>query len=155
MLLSYLESMVNKMVLNSNQIQEIIPHRYPFLLVDKVIHLSLEEQKVVAIKNVSANEMHFMGHFPQKHVMPGVLIVEALAQAGAILLLSKEENKGKIAFFAGIDNCRFKKQVVPGDTLRLEVELIKMKSFMGIASAKAYVEDKLVVSGEIKFAIEV
>lgn len=146
--------MVNKVVLNSNQIQEIIPHRYPFLLVDQVLEMSLESKKIIAKKNVSANEMHFIGHFPQKHVMPGVLIVEALAQAGAILLLSFDEFKGKIAYFAGIDNVRFKQQVIPGDTLILEVELLKMKGPIGIAQAKAYVNDKVVVSGEIKFAVE-
>lgn len=146
--------MVNKVILNSNQIQEIIPHRYPFLLVDQVLEMSLESKKILAKKNVSANEMHFIGHFPQKHVMPGVLIVEALAQAGAILLLSFDEFKGKIAYFAGIDNVRFKQQVIPGDTLILEVELLKMKSPIGIAQAKAFVNDKVVVSGEIKFAVE-
>lgn len=146
--------MVNKVVLNSNQIQEIIPHRYPFLLVDQVLEMSLESKKIIAKKNVSANEMHFIGHFPQKHVMPGVLIVEALAQAGAILLLSFDEFKGKIAYFAGIDNVRFKQQVIPGDTLILEVELLKMKGPIGIAQAKAYVNDKVVVTGEIKFAVE-
>ena len=146
--------MVNKVVLNSNQIQEIIPHRYPFLLVDQVLEMSLESKKIIAKKNVSANEMHFIGHFPQKHVMPGVLIVEALAQAGAVLLLSFDEFKGKIAYFAGIDNVRFKQQVIPGDTIILEVELLKMKGPIGIAQAKAYVNYKVVVSGEIKFAVE-
>lgn len=147
--------MVNKMaevLLNSNQIQEIIPHRYPFLLVDQV--LEMDETSVVAKKNVTANEMQFMGHFPQKHVMPGVLICEALAQAGAVLLLSKEEYKGKIAFFAGMDKVKFKKQVIPGDTLILKMELIKIKGPVGIGEAKAYVDDKLVCSGELKFAIE-
>lgn len=154
MLFLFLESMVSRMILNSNQIQDIIPHRYPFLLVDQVLELSIEDKTIKALKNVSANEMHFMGHFPQKHVMPGVLIVEALAQAGAILLLSFDEFKGKIAYFAGIDNVRFKQQVIPGDTLILKVELLKMKGPIGIAQAKAYVNDKVVVSGEIKFAVE-
>lgn len=154
MLFLFLESMVSRMILNSNQIQDIIPHRYPFLLVDQVLELSIEDKTIKALKNVSANEMHFMGHFPQKHVMPGVLIVEALAQAGAILLLSFDEFKGKIAYFAGINNVRFKQQVIPGDTLILKVELLKMKGPIGIAQAKAYVNDKVVVSGEIKFAVE-
>lgn len=143
------------MLLNSNQIQGIIPHRYPFLLVDQVLEMDEEIGSIVALKNTSANEMTFMGHFPQKHIMPGVLIVEALAQAGAILLLSRDEFKGKLAFFAGIDKCRFRGQVIPGDTIILKVNLVKMKGFMGIAEAKAYVNDKLVVSGEIKFAIEI
>lgn len=142
------------MQLNSNQIQEIIPHRYPFLLVDRVLEMSLETQKITALKNVSANEMQFMGHFPEKHVMPGVLVVEALAQTGAILLLSKEEFKNKIAFFAGIDKCRFKQVIVPGDTITMEVELLKIKGPIGIASAKAYVDGKVAVSGEIKFVVE-
>ena len=140
------------MQLNSNQIQEIIPHRYPFLLVDRV--LDMEPGKFCkAVKNVSANEMQFLGHFPQEHVMPGVLIVEALAQAGAIIILSLEENKGKIAYFAGIDKCKFKQKVVPGDQLLLEVEIIKQKGPIGIGTAKATVNGKIAVTAELKFAI--
>ncbi|CAM3620721.1 3-hydroxyacyl-ACP dehydratase FabZ [Erysipelothrix urinaevulpis] len=139
------------MILNSNDIQDIIPHRYPFLLVDKVI--TMNETSIKAIKNVSANEMHFMGHFPQKHVMPGVLICEALAQAGAIVLLSKEEYKGKLAYFVGIDDFKFKRQVIPGDTLELNVELIKLKSILGIAKASASVNGEVCAHGTIKFAI--
>ena len=148
-----LESMVNKMQLSADEIQKIIPHRYPFLLVDKVLEYSLEENKIKALKNVSANEMHFIGHFPQEKIMPGVLIVEAMAQTGAILLLQKDEFKGRIPLFVGIDETKFKQKVVPGDTLIMEVELIKIKGPIGIASAKAYVDDKLVVSSKIKFAI--
>ncbi|WP_223151052.1 3-hydroxyacyl-ACP dehydratase FabZ [Erysipelothrix inopinata] len=139
------------MMLNSNEIQQIIPHRYPFLLVDRV--LEMDETSITAIKNVSVNEMQFMGHFPEKHVMPGVLITEALAQAGAIVLLSKEEYKGKIAYFVGIDNFKFRKQVTPGDQLILNVELVKLKSIMGIAEAKATVNGEVCASGTIKFAI--
>ena len=139
------------MILNSNQIQEIIPHRYPFLLVDQV--LEMDENSIVAIKAVSANESHFLGHFPQKHVMPGVLIVEALAQAGAIVLLSKPEFKGRIAFFVGIDKMRFKRQVIPGDLITLKVDLIKIKGPIGVAKAVALVGDEVCASGEIKFAI--
>lgn len=139
------------MILNSNQIQEIIPHRYPFLLVDGVLEMS--DTAITAIKNVSANEMHFMGHFPEKHVMPGVLITEALAQAGAIVLLSQEKFKGKIAYFVGIDKFRFTKQVVPGDTLILKVELVKLRENMGIAEAKAIRNEEVVAYGTIKFAI--
>ncbi len=98
------------MILNSNQIQEILPHRYPFLLIDKVIELVPGDYSV-AIKNVTANEQFFCGHFPQEHVMPGVLIVEALAQAGAVIILTLEENKGRLAYFAGIDKCKFKRKV--------------------------------------------
>lgn len=146
-----LESLVNKMLLNSNEIQKIIPHRYPFLLVDAV--KSMDETSITAIKNVSANEMIFMGHFPEKHVYPGVLIMESLAQAGAIVLLSKKEFKGKIAFFAGMDKVKFRQQVLPGDTLELVVELDKIKGNVGIANAKAFVEGKSVASAILKFAI--
>lgn len=141
------------MELNSNQIQEIIPHRYPFLLVDRIVDV---EPGVSAkgIKCVSANEMHFMGHFPEKHVMPGVLIIEALAQTGAVALLMKEEYKGKIALFAGIKNAKFKRQVIPGDVLELNCEIIKLKGPIGIGSANAYVNGELAVSAELTFAID-
>lgn len=139
------------MIMNSNDIQKIIPHRYPFLLVDQV--LEMDEVSIKAIKNVSVNEMHFLGHFPEKHVMPGVLIAEALAQAGAITLLSKPEFKGKIAYFVGIDKFKFMRQVIPGDRLVLEVKLIKLKSIMGIAEAVASVDGEVCAKGIIKFAI--
>ena len=141
------------MELNSNQIQEIIPHRYPFLLVDKIIECE-PGQKAVGIKCVSANEMQFLGHFPQKHVMPGVLIIEALAQTGAVALLMEEENKGKIAFFGGIKSARFKRQVVPGDVLELHCEITMRKGPIGIGRATAYVDGKVAVSAELTFAIE-
>lgn len=122
------------------EIMEIIPHRYPFLLIDKVE--SIEGNKIVAKKNVTMNENFFQGHFPQEPVMPGVLIIEALAQAGAVSLLAKDEFKGKIAYFGGIDKAKFRRKVVPGDTLTLEVELIKMRSKVGVAKGVAYVEGK-------------
>ena len=140
------------MELNSNQIQEIIPHRYPFLLIDRVTELT-PGLSCKAIKNVSANEMQFMGHFPQEHVMPGVLMVEALAQAGAVIILSLEENKGKIAYFAGIDNCKFKRKVTPGDTLVLDVEIIKQRGPVGYGKAIATVNGEVAVSAELKFAV--
>lgn len=133
------------------EIMDIIPHRYPFLLIDKVI--KVEENKIIAIKNVTVNEQYFQGHFPAEPVMPGVLIIEALAQAGAVSLLSKDEFKGKIAYFAGINNAKFRKKVVPGDTLRLEVELIKVRGKAGIGYGIAYVEDKKVCEGELTFMI--
>lgn len=140
------------MELNSNQIQEIIPHRYPFLLVDKVT--DYEPGKYAkGIKCVTANEMHFCGHFPEHHVMPGVLIIEALAQTGAIAILSEEENKGKIAFFGGIKNARFKKQVVPGDVLELECELTERKGPIGYGKATAKVDGKVAVVAELTFAV--
>lgn len=139
------------MILNSNQIMEIIPHRYPFLLVDRVDEMS--ETSIKAVKAVSANEMHFLGHFPQHHVMPGVLIVEALAQAGAIVLLSRDEFKGKIAFFAGIEKMKFRRQVIPGDIITLEVELTKIKGPVGIAEARCTVDGEVCASGTLKFAV--
>ncbi len=140
------------MELNSNQIQEIIPHRYPFLLVDRVT--DYEPGKFAkGIKCVSANEMQFCGHFPQQHVMPGVLIIEALAQVGAIAILSQEENKGKVAFFGGIKNARFKKQVIPGDVLELECELTARKGPIGYGNAVAKVDGKIGVTAELTFAI--
>ena len=140
------------MELNVEQIQEILPHRYPFLLVDKVVEL-VPGEKAVGIKNVTMNENYFQGHFPGKPVMPGVLQVEALAQTGAIVVLSLEEYKGKIVYFGGIDKLRFKQKVVPGDVLRLEVELIKRRGPIGIAKAVATVDGKVAVQGEITFAV--
>ncbi|MBP1934969.1 3-hydroxyacyl-ACP dehydratase FabZ [Ammoniphilus resinae] len=139
-------------MLNIEQIKEIIPHRYPFLLVDKVLELE-PGKRAVGIKNVTANEQFFQGHFPDYAVMPGVLIVEALAQVGAVSVLSLEENKGKIAFFAGIDNFRFKEQVRPGDTLTLEVEMTTIRRGIGKGHAIAKVGDKIAAEGDMMFAI--
>ncbi|WP_195987847.1 3-hydroxyacyl-ACP dehydratase FabZ [Clostridium sp. D53t1_180928_C8] len=133
------------------EIMNIIPHRYPFLLIDKVI--KIEENKITAIKNVTANEHYFQGHFPTEPVMPGVLIIESLAQAGAVALLSKDEFKGKIAYFAGINNAKFRRKVVPGDTLRLEVELTKIRGKAGVGYGIAYVDDKKVCEGELTFMV--
>ena len=140
------------MELSNSQIQEILPHRYPFLLVDKVTEC---EPGVYAkgIKCVSANEMHFLGHFPGHPVMPGVLIIEALAQVGAVALLTEEQNKGKLAFFGGIKNARFKKQVEPGDVLTLECHLTARKGPVGFGEAKAYVDGAIAATAEISFAI--
>jgi 3-hydroxyacyl-[acyl-carrier-protein] dehydratase len=140
-------------MLDVNQIKEVIPHRYPFLLIDQVIEME-EGKRVVAKKNVTINEPFFQGHFPNHPVMPGVLIVEALAQAGAVAMLQKEENQGKIGFLAGIDSCRFKRQVVPGDTLMLEVEITRLKGPIGKGKAKATVDGKTACEAEIMFAIQ-
>ena len=141
------------MQLNSNEIQQILPHRYPFLLVDKIVELE-PGKSAKGIKCVSANEMQFMGHFPQMHVMPGVLIIEALAQTGACAILCEEENKGKIAFFGGIKNARFRKQVVPGDVLELSCEIISRRGPVGIGKACATVDGKVAVNAELTFAIQ-
>ena len=140
------------MQLNSNEIEEILPHRYPFLLVDKIID-GEEGKWAKGIKCVTANEMHFMGHFPGQHVMPGVLIIEALAQTGAVALLMEEENKGKLALFGGIKNARFRRQVVPGDVLELYCELTARKGPVGFAKAVAKVDGKVAVNAELTFAL--
>ena len=134
-----------------NEIKEILPHRYPFLLIDKVI--SMEGYKIVAIKNVTVNENYFQGHFPAEAVMPGVLIIEALAQTGVVAILSKNEFKGKIAYFAGIDKAKFRRKVIPGDILRLEVEITKLRGRAGIGYGIAYVDDKKVCEGELTFMV--
>jgi 3-hydroxyacyl-[acyl-carrier-protein] dehydratase len=139
-------------MLDIEQIKEIIPHRYPFLLVDRILEVE-EGKKAAGLKNVSANEEFFNGHFPDYPVMPGVLIVEALAQVGAVAMLKKEENQGRLAFFAGIDNCRFKKQVRPGDQLRLEVEIVRARGSIGKGKGIATVDGELVCETDIMFAL--
>lgn len=133
------------------EIMEIIPHRYPFLLIDKVEHL--EDNKIIAIKNVTINEYFFQGHFPIEPVMPGVLIIEALAQAGAVALLKREEFIGKIAYFGGINNAKFRRKVIPGDTLKLEVELTRIRGSAGIGKGIAYVDGKKVCEAELTFMV--
>lgn len=141
------------MELNSNQIQEILPHRYPFLLVDRITDYEAGKW-AKGIKCVSANEQQFLGHFPDKHIMPGVLIIEALAQTGAVALLTEEENKGKIALFGGIKKARFRRQVVPGDVLELSCEIMSRKGPIGIGNAVATVNGEVAVNAEISFAIQ-
>ena len=140
------------MVLDSNQIQQILPHRYPFLLVDKIVDMEVGKW-ARGIKCVSANEMQFLGHFPEKHIMPGVVIMEALAQTGAVAILSEPENKGKIAVFGGIKNCRFKAQVVPGDVLELYCEMTDRRGPIGYGKAVAKVDGKVAAQGELSFVI--
>ncbi len=140
------------MELNSVQIQALIPHRFPFLLVDKIIEVEYGK-RAVGLKNVTINEWFFQGHFPVYPVMPGVLIMEALAQVGAVALLGMEEYKGRLAFFGGMDGVRFKKQVVPGDTLRLEVEVLQFRGVVGKANGLALVDGKVAARGEMTFAL--
>lgn len=140
-------------MLNTKEVMEILPHRAPFLLVDRIDELE-PGKRAVGCKAVSYNEPFFQGHFPQEPVMPGVLICEALAQVGAVALLSQEEYKGKIALFGGIRQARFRRKVVPGDVLRLETELIKIKGPVGIGKAAAYCNGELCTEAELTFMIQ-
>ena len=144
--------MSEKPLLNIKEIMEILPHRSPFLLIDRIEELE-PGKRAVGTKCVTYSEPFFSGHFPDEPVMPGALIIEALAQVGAVIVLSSEEERGKIAYFGGIKNAKFKNKVVPGDVLRLEVELIKRKGPIGSAAAKAYNGDTLCAEAEIIFAI--
>ena len=140
------------MKLTTKEIMEIIPHRQPFLLIDTIEELE-PGIRAVGKKCVSYNEPYFAGHFPQEPVMPGVLTIEALAQVGAVAILSLEENKGKTAYFGGINKCRFRGKIVPGDKVRLETKIIKVKGPMGIGEATASVDGKTVVKAELTFMI--
>lgn len=139
-------------MLGIKEIKEILPHRYPFLLVDRITELE-EGVKISGYKNVTANEQFFQGHFPEEPVMPGVLILEAIAQVGAVAILKKEEFKGKIPLFAGADKVRFRQKVVPGDKLELTCEIIKLRGPVGIGKGVATVDGKKVCEAEIMFAI--
>ena len=137
---------------SSNEIAQIMPHRYPFALVDKIVD-GEEGKWAKGIKCVTVNEPFFQGHFPQYHVMPGVLIVEAMAQVGGVALLSMPENKGKLALFGGIKNARFRRQVTPGDVLEIECTLTKQKGPVGIGEAKATVDGQVAATAELTFAL--
>lgn len=139
-------------ILSAKEIMEIIPHRQPFMLIDTIEELE-PGVRAVGKKCVSYNEPFFAGHFPGEPIMPGVLQIEALAQVGAVAILSLPENKGKTAYFAAINSAKFKGKVVPGDVLILETEIIKVKGPIGLGSAKAYVNGKIVTQAEITFAI--
>lgn len=138
--------------LSNVEIQELIPHRFPFLLVDKIIEMEWGK-RAVGIKNVTVNEPFFQGHFPGFPVMPGVLIIEAIAQVGAVAVLGMPENKDKMAFFAGLDEVRFKRQVVPGDILRIEVTLTRVRGMIGQGNGEATVDGQLACRGSFMFAL--
>jgi 3-hydroxyacyl-[acyl-carrier-protein] dehydratase len=139
-------------MLTVSQIEAIIPHRYPFLLVDRIIELE-PMKRAVGIKNVTANEQFFQGHFPGKPIMPGVLLLEAMAQVGGIAMLVADEYRGKLAVFAGIDRVKFRRPVVPGDQIRMVAELVKLRGTMGKVWAEAFVDGELVAEGEFLFAL--
>ena len=141
------------MIYNSNEIQAIIPHRFPFLYVDGIEEIDQEKKTIKGIKNVSVNEYPFLGHFPQKHVFPGVLIVEALAQTGCVLLMTNPQNQGKIGYLAGINHMRFYRQVIPGDQLELYVEMTRQRMSIYFAKVEATVKGKRVCQGEIMCAL--
>lgn len=139
-------------VLNTKEIMKIIPHRHPFLMIDTIEELEVGK-RAVGKKCVSYNEPYFAGHFPEEPVMPGVLMIEALAQVGAVAILSQPQYQGRTAYFAAINSAKFKGKVQPGDVLTLETEIIKVKGPIGVGAAKAYVGDRLVVQAELTFAI--
>jgi 3-hydroxyacyl-[acyl-carrier-protein] dehydratase len=138
--------------IDAQQLLGILPHRYPFLLVDRVLDVE-PGKRVVAIKNVTMNEHFFVGHFPDHPIMPGVLIVEMMAQAGGVMLLITDANRGKLAYLAGVDKVRFRKPVLPGDTITAEVEMLKSRGSIGWVKATARVGDKVVCEAELSFAI--
>ena len=140
------------MTLTSDQIKQILPHRYPFLLVDKITDY-VPGESAKGVKNVSANEMQFLGHFPDKAVFPGVLILEAMAQVGGIAILTLPENKGKLAFLGGMKNVKFRAQVVPGDVIEMECIMTRIMGNVGIGQAKATVDGKLAAQAEFTFAL--
>jgi len=139
-------------MLTSKEIMEIIPHRPPFLLVDRIDELE-PGKHAIGRKCVSMNEPYFVGHFPGEPVMPGVLVMEALAQVGAVICLSLEQNKGKTVYFGGVNKARFRNKVIPGDVLTLEVEITKCKGPLGVGMAKAYDGSKIFAEGEITFMV--
>ncbi len=142
-----------EVIMNREEIEKVIPHRDPFLLIDEIVELEVGK-KIVARKQIKADDFWFKGHFPEHPVVPGVLMIEMLAQAGAVAMLSMDEHKGKIGFLAGVDKAKFRRPVVPGDLLTLEVEIIKVKGPIGIGKALATVNGEKAVSAEISFALK-
>ena len=140
-------------VLDINEIKKILPHRYPMLLVDRILEVE-PMKRAVGIKNITANEMQFLGHFPNEPIMPGVLLIEAMAQVGGIAMLYPEENRGKIALFGGMDNIKFKKMVVPGDQMIMKANLLKVHGDYGKLHAESYVDDVLAAQADFTFALQ-
>lgn len=140
-------------MMDINEILQFLPHRYPFLLVDRIIELE-PGSKAVGIKNVTINEPHFTGHFPGRPIMPGVLMIEAMAQVGACALFSEEKYQGQLGFLVGVDNFRIKRQAIPGDTLLIKTEVVKLKGNFGWFKGEIYTENVLVCRGELMFGIE-
>jgi 3-hydroxyacyl-[acyl-carrier-protein] dehydratase len=135
-----------------NEIKQLLPHRYPFLLVDRVLEM-VPKQRIIALKNVTVNEEFFNGHFPEKPVMPGVLIIESMAQTAGLLMLSETEHKGKIPYFTGINNAKFRKTIVPGDQIIIEVEVMRLKGNVGRVKAYAKVDGKIATEAELMFVL--
>jgi len=133
-------------------IKILLPHRYPFLLVDRVLELQ-PQRRIVAIKNVTSNEDYFNGHFPQRPVMPGVLLIESMAQASGLVMLAEEKHRGKIPFFVGIDNARFRRPVVPGDQLLIEADVLKIRGSVCVVYSRALVEDEVVAEARLMFVL--
>lgn len=139
-------------MIDINEIKKILPHRYPFLLVDRVLEL-IPNQRIVALKNVTVNENFFNGHFPSKPVMPGVLIIESMAQAAGLVMLSQEEHKGKTPYFTGIDNARFRRPIVPGDQIIIEVDVLKVRGNVGRVKAVAKIDNQIATEAELMFIL--
>ena len=139
-------------MIDINEIKKMLPHRYPFLLVDRVLEIE-PEKRVVALKNVTANENFFNGHFPSKPVMPGVLIVECMAQAAGLVMLSEEKHKGKVPYFTGIDKARFRRTIVPGDQIIIEVEVLHLRGNVGRVQAFAKVDNQVAAEAEMMFIL--
>lgn len=140
------------MVMDVNEILSILPHRYPFMLVDRILEMNVEDQCIVGYKNLTFNEPFFQGHFPSEPIMPGVMQLEAMAQVAGILLNKVNDKEGQIAYFMSIDKAKFRRKVVPGDVLRMEIQVTRLRSRMAVVEGKAYVGDDLACEAELKFA---